>query len=64
MWEDPANQEGGKWVVTINQEHEDHQRVMKMWYALVVAVLCVQLEYATDMVREREREREREERER
>jgi len=45
IWEDEYNINGGKWVITL-LKGEEEQPALKMWLALVVAVLTEQLGYA------------------
>lgn len=38
-WEDPANKEGGKWVVTLPIEDNMEEEVDKAWLSLLLQVL-------------------------
>eukprot|EP01062_Namystynia_karyoxenos_P032531 TRINITY_DN23_c0_g1_i1.p3 TRINITY_DN23_c0_g1~~TRINITY_DN23_c0_g1_i1.p3 ORF type:complete len:204 (+),score=70.46 TRINITY_DN23_c0_g1_i1:115-726(+) len=43
MWEDPANKEGGRWVISL-QGREDPERVNEIWEHLLLAMIGEYLE--------------------
>jgi translation initiation factor 4E len=43
MWEDPANEKGGKWVLQVPRGGPDRTRIDQFWLATVLAVIGEQL---------------------
>jgi translation initiation factor 4E len=50
MWEDPKNENGGKWVLTITKTSNNKSRVDEFWLFTCLAVIGETIDFAGDMV--------------
>lgn len=50
MWEDPKNENGGKWVLTITKTADSKSRVDEFWLFTCLAVIGETIDFGGDMV--------------